>query len=447
MKRESDGGKAASAAVLDRFLPFFALALPLGALVQVKLPIGAAGIAITLSDIVVAAGLFALALRWQGRLSLKVNCLVPHLAWWFGLATAGLAVGLVVGFSRIGLQTWAAVRLAGWAVLLAHVVVTAWIASNPHTRRLAIQVFTIGAAASIALDASIILFKSVFVVSGKCAWVEPARGLTPNPNAYAFMLLMAFAVTAREMQRGLFGAPVMNVVLVAALAFALALTSSRSAWLAALVVVALVLIAGWTRRLPLTGGIAIGGALAAILIVILVCSASTAVTDDVRALGKIVTEPSSMDAPMQERLYSHRRAIEMFFEHPLLGVGLGAFLASELGRGSWALIIHSTPLWLLAETGLVGAGSFAALAVALLIALITAIRRGTAEHKGDAITALLIVCAFGVMSLAQELLYQRSLWIMLSLFIFSPASGTPLARWSHGDSGAALATERQPSLS
>lgn len=429
---------ASAIASADRLLPLFAVALPLAALVQIKLPFGPAGIAITLSDIVVAVAIpIPLVRSWRHQ-SLNVDSLVPRLPVWLALLTLVLIIGISVGLVRWGFQSWTVTRLIGWIVILAHLLVASWIASETTARRLATQTFVIAAAAIIAVDLVTIFAKTVFVAPENCGWVEPAFGLTPNPNSYAFMLLMAIAVTANEMRRDLFGRQAVNAGLVTVLAFDLILTSSRSAWTAAIVVAIIALVAGWTRRLQLVIGAAIGVAMAALLIKFLVCSTSTAVTDDIHGLGAIVTNSSSMDAPMTERLYTYRRAIEMFMEHPFIGAGIGAFLAAELARGSWALIIHSTPLWLLGEIGLLGAGCFAAFAIAVLVALVAHIRNGPPERKGDAITALLIVIAFGIMSMAQELLYQRSLWIVLALFIFAPKTGVSVMSRSHGSGVAGM---------
>ena len=52
----------------------------------------------------------------------------------------------------------------------------------------------------------------------------------------------------------------------------------------------------------------------------------------------------------------------MFLSHPLFGAGLGAFIGEQVRATGTPLIIHSTPVWLLAETGLVGFAVFFAAA-------------------------------------------------------------------------------------
>jgi hypothetical protein len=101
----------------------------------------------------------------------------------------------------------------------------------------------------------------------------------------------------------------------------------------------------------------------------------------------------------------------MFFAHPLFGAGLGAFVATFEHEHGRFLIIHSTPVWLLAETGIIG---FLAFAVPYLIALGAGLRssgKGLSDVGGTLLVLALL--AVGVMCQVHELLYQRSLWLLL----------------------------------
>jgi hypothetical protein len=415
-------------AAAERLRAPLAVALVIGTLVQAKLRAGPAGLTLTLSDAVVAGVLPFLVLAFARGHSFAVTGAVPRLAAWLALATVALVVAFFVGYAHVGLQGWAIMRLVGWGAVLSHLAVAAWIASDDAVRRLALKVFVLAAAGVVVVDVVQILAATVFVGPDDCGWGAAATGLSANPNAYAFMLLMGLAAAACQAPSGLFGGRTLSAVVVATLVLALALTSSRSGWAAAGAVSLVILALGWTRRLPFVIGAAVGLALAALLVSGWVCPAKTAVAVDVRALGNIANEPATIDAFMEERVYSQRRAIELFLAHPLFGAGLGTFLATELAAGLDALIIHSTPLWLLAETGLAGAGAFAALALAVVVALVRQLRDGPSGVKTDARTALMLMLAFAIMSLAQELLFQRSLWVLLGLAVFRPSGTAPAAR-------------------
>ena len=114
----------------------------------------------------------------------------------------------------------------------------------------------------------------------------------------------------------------------------------------------------------------------------------------------------------------------MFLDNPVFGRGLGAYVAEQ--QGTRFVVIHSTPIWLLAELGLVG----------LLAFLIPAFRIVQTEGRRiefDPASGLLvfILIAFGMMSAVHEMLYQRSAWLLLGAAL----SVLPLKPGSMGESG------------
>src|SRR3546814_8708178 len=71
------------------------------------------------------------------------------------------------------------------------------------------------------------------------------------------------------------------------------------------------------------------------------------------------------------------------------------------------LVIHSTPLWLLPETGIVGFLIFAVPAVRVFF-----VEARRTERDSASVFLVLIITALAVMSLAHELLYQRAFWFL-----------------------------------
>jgi hypothetical protein len=105
----------------------------------------------------------------------------------------------------------------------------------------------------------------------------------------------------------------------------------------------------------------------------------------------------------------------MFLAHPVLGAGIGAYMDDQVRATGIPLVIHSTPMWLLAETGPLG------LAVFLMAGwrvFADAVRR-----RGDAAAMLLILVlvALAVVSTAHEMLYQRAIWLLLGAALAMPA--------------------------
>jgi O-antigen ligase len=78
-------------------------------------------------------------------------------------------------------------------------------------------------------------------------------------------------------------------------------------------------------------------------------------------------------------------------------------------------VIHSTAVWLLAETGFIGFAVFGAAGLRLLAEAV----RCRAEPA--ALMLLLTLCAFGVISMAHEMLYQRAIWLLLGAMLAVPA--------------------------
>jgi hypothetical protein len=126
---------------------------------------------------------------------------------------------------------------------------------------------------------------------------------------------------------------------------------------------------------------------------------------------------ASREVSNLEHYESISAALRMFFAHPIFGAGLGVFIHDWPGKVP--LVIHSTPIWLLAEFGLVGAAIFMIPVVRLFVGEAIRFRRN--DTAGYLI--ILIIAGLASMSLFHELLYQRTFWILL---------------------GAALATLRPP---
>ena len=122
---------------------------------------------------------------------------------------------------------------------------------------------------------------------------------------------------------------------------------------------------------------------------------------------------------LSSRIASAKRAIDLWSEHPILGIGLGRFYAGDGARAPSnhpSMIIHSTPLWLLVEFGIVGLAVFAGLFMTF----------GVWLYYTHGVTGLLILSAWATMALFHELLYQRTPWFALGL-----CAGIVLSRAPH----------------
>jgi O-antigen ligase len=97
----------------------------------------------------------------------------------------------------------------------------------------------------------------------------------------------------------------------------------------------------------------------------------------------------------------------MFWQHPLFGAGLGAFIEQTAQNGPRPLQIHSTLIWLLAEFGVIGTAVF-------VWPIVTIVLRELRRHNDIAGYMLLFaLIGFATMQMAHELMYQRALWLLL----------------------------------
>jgi len=311
-------------------------------------------------------------------------------------ATAIIASSLLLGAYRFGWTDWALVNKSlGWLILLGYAGTGALIVSTAGREGLSHLLLTFIAAASaiVMLDLVLLAAKMAgFHVSNTLLGGSMA-GFAENRNAFAFQLLMvvagscALASTHRNLCTVILG-----------LAFTgLWFAGSRAGWLAAPIVLmfALYLRAISVRQAALALWLAMAttGAIAAIA---------------TGSLGEVASWTLYDQSSTSERLKSLQGGLALFVNYPIFGAGLGAYMESVLREGGAPLVIHSTPLWLLAETGLVGFLVFAASYVRIFRAEIA-----RPSHDLASKLLILIMMAFAVMSLPHEMLYQRTFWLLL----------------------------------
>jgi hypothetical protein len=123
----------------------------------------------------------------------------------------------------------------------------------------------------------------------------------------------------------------------------------------------------------------------------------------------VFADASILGSSNVERFTSMVDGLRLFQSHPVFGAGLGFYIGEQVKLGT-PLVIHSTPIWLLAEGGVI---TFAAFAVPFAIIFVNDWKRVHADVAAQAI--ILMFTAFAVMSSVHELLYQRALWLLLGL--------------------------------
>lgn len=221
------------------------------------------------------------------------------------------------------------------------------------------------------------------------------------------------------------------------------LTGSRSAWLGLAVALPVVLLTRHAQLLPLARSVVVSLCLGAAIIfgppVIQVAMISIAkiadiwqITDQEVVFGQgnnndelvkirsiYIFRPTAMDDPgLDERIASFHEALKMWRDAPITGTGLGSYRQRIAGGEDVSGTIHNSFLWLLAETGSVGALLFAAFFWIVLRSLYRASRLPEADPLLFGVFGVLLVLAGA--SIGTEIMYQRYLWFLTGLALTLP---------------------------
>lgn len=366
---------------------------------NVHIPTEAGGLNVNLADPLTLLGgvLFVLlAIRERRWPEWRLSGTNLHAA----VATAVLLGALLIGAWRFGWSQWALVnKFAGWFILLAYAATGAMIGRSERGLELILLTFVASGLAVVALS-----------IPGIVSGVE-LNGFAENRNAFAFQLLMVAAVACVLPSR--------KVALVALTFAAVGLigAGSRAGWGAGICLLATAL---YKRAISFreVAGALFMAAMAAVLLRHLDLLLGHPRHGPGNGIALIPEEGS-----LSEHAESLEGAFDLFLKHPLFGAGLGAFMEKHLVATGTPLVIHSTPVWLLTELGLVGSLAFAVPAWRIF-------RQEIKRAPDDATATLLVLMlvGFGVMSLVHELLYQRSLWLLLGTCL----AHTGLSRQNRG---------------
>jgi O-antigen ligase len=240
------------------------------------------------------------------------------------------------------------------------------------------------------------------------------EGYAQNPNAFAFQLLMAFAVlvasTHIKLARSTLPWWLVGAAVLLATDF---LTRSRAGIICTFGAVALAILLRIVparlllARRSLLAALAAGAALAILCVVFWGALDRLIVTPFNEAW-----RPQAGDSDMLRR-QSIDLGLQAWRQHPLLGGGLGAFLLARESAGLPALVIHSVPIWFMAEMGLVGLSAYVFFVGSLLAAGVSALRHDPPRARG----LLVAVAVFVVMSLVHDLFFQRAFWFVAGLLL------------------------------
>lgn len=352
------------------------------------------------------------------------------------LAISGLFVlALAIGWSRYGLTQWAVVnRGFGWVIILGYLAaggVLVW-TSKTSERVLVLWCFAL-AGASIAGIELVLLIISLFKVSFPAdTFVYPLRGYSGNSNAFALQMVLSAVAAITAYRLGSGNRAMLRIILVvtALAAFYSLSRSGMATYLGAVFLFVIISSHGEHReRLFNFFTVAVATLIAltfpdiASKISALWAQANLTANPNVDVGGSVLDKDvlahlNFVFARVSSdtlRWQSIADGWALWKQYPLFGAGLGAFVQSRIDAGLSSLVIHSGPVWIMAELGLFGIVVIGAVFVGLLGLSVKMIRDTEYFIWGSGLIVLL--AAFAVSGSVHDFFYQRSFWFLLGVFV------------------------------
>jgi O-antigen ligase len=329
-----------------------------------------------------------------------------------------------------GIQTWALVnKYFGWYVLMIFFAFGGAVANRASPKVLTL--FFALLFLSSCLIGLVDIYPYLKTMRGFDNY-HRIEGLAGNPNAYGFLLVVIVIVLWARQANGPIVSNIVDLMGIGLILALIILSGSRSAWLGLCCGLACLALARRVQYIQLIMAITIAGSLVILInsaqpieesLHKIFAGADQAVGRDQRSpVAPYVARPNILeDAGVNHRLEIFRNATALWSQHPVMGVGLGGYLWSELKEGRTSTI-HTTALWLLTDTGLIGFLLFAGFFIDMMWQLW--MRRGEDGESGLILGGLAILAAFAGASIGFEAMYQRHVWIFVGMALAcSPGSG------------------------
>lgn len=369
---------------------------------------------------------------------------VSEFNWILATVSTLLLFAFLRGVLEVGVTQWAfAGRLMGWLVLLGYLSIGYFTVAIMGRHGLRRMFETLLSAAVV-----VVFFQITLRWLDHSGWINGLHltvnfeGYASNRNAFAFQLLVCSAlmlaysslyakasIEAGKIAKGEWnGYPntltalckktanhclilfsLLHGILLAGLFF----SASR----AGLITETVLLMAAWIFRIA-DRRLIILSLLFAFLVWLL--PLITTITTGGLGVAGGIQSPMSGEGSDTERWESITRGLDMWLQSPFLGAGLGVFIEKSTEWSSRPLVIHSTPVWMLAEFGLLGVGVFCG----ILCVLSRGLRKARATSAGYR-ASLMILLVFILFGLVHEIFYQRMFWFVLGAALASPRYGLP----------------------
>lgn len=367
---------------------------------QIHVPIGMAKINVNLADplAILGGGLFAIYFVLRARPAWRL----PGLDWHIAAASLVVLLAFLHGYFVFGLDNWAVTKAIGWPILLAYGATGALVVrvGGDAGLRMLLRTF-VGCAVGIVMLELTFLALTRSGAQNPFTFL-PFEGFSQNRNAFGFLLTLALCCVPLLPGRD-------RTFVLTVLILGFWFCGSRACTIAALTVLA----CGAYLRVYSTRNLLYAPLFASFCLLALWSLPLVASLLAFRVGGQssFLILTGAPDLSNIERFESIMNGLRLFIAHPLFGAGLGAYWVEQLGSAR-PVVVHSTPIWLLSEFGLVGLLVFAVPAVRIFVREIR-----LARHDKVAALIVLILVGFGLASAVHELLYQRAMWLLLGALL------------------------------
>ncbi len=393
-------------AVLAAMLIFF----------QIKIPVQAAAVTINIADPIALTGLVYLCLHlWKRR----TFCGVPWpLRVLFACVSLSLIIGIVVAIARFGGNEWGLInRGVGWLFIVGYMSlgIVLSFSGNQSTSRIVLKTFIV--AGSIVAAFQIVLATGHFagIALPNKMFEMSSAAFANNANAHAFQMISVSIAAVLAIRLHLMGRVAEYALILVGVALYFA--QSRTGYaLFVLVLVYFILSSRRRIRDAVTSARVFAAALAiglllpnvAAYVKFLLAGADGVIPKTTSPVIRILAEQSD-----SERWQSVVWGWQLWLHHPIFGGGLGAFVHDRVANGQSFLVIHSVPIWLLSDLGILG---FALIASAFAVLLYCCLKhRSNIWMSGT----LILVSCYAIGGLVHDLFFQRVFWFLLGLFVIN----------------------------
>ncbi len=354
------------------------------------------------------------------------------------MLTSLLLFGFFYALPSIGVTSWGlGSRLLGWVIILGYLSVGYLVMT--HLGQKGLRRFTqnmVFVAMSVVLVQLLARLLDYYGFESGFLITKRFEGYAANRNAFSFQLLVMLIVIIAYSHNSYFKLcdraqknkkKHISIMMMSIILLGLLFAESRAGLGTALIIMFYSMMSGKACRTIMVKSIFIS--LCAYICLIYLPPLVKALASDSKpilsfifnsdknSLSSIINmeTESTRSTSDSERWVSIIRGIEMWWGQPIFGAGLGAFIDGSKEWANKPLVIHSTPVWLLAEFGIVGA--------ILVMGIFYKVFSFAWRWKTGIATRqllLLLLIGFAIFSTVHEIFYQRIFWLLIGALIAIP---------------------------